>query len=160
MPEKEKPNSLNASQPVQVSATPIVIRDKDGGPGCLTQVVWFVFIGWWLSQLAVLAGYALVITVILMPFGFALLNRVPKLATMRSFDEEINAQYKDGVLVVERSQKEQRHWFTRLVYFLVIGWWFGLLVLELAWLFTSTLVFAPIGLSLFRFAPKALTLHR
>jgi uncharacterized membrane protein YccF (DUF307 family) len=33
----------------------IVITDR-GGPGFLVRIVWYVFIGWWLSGLAIMLG--------------------------------------------------------------------------------------------------------
>jgi len=147
----------------QAAPSPVmVIRDKgDQGPGCVVGAIWFLIIGWWLSQLAIWAGYLLVLTVILMPFGVMLLNHVPYLATLRRFKRELTVtQQQDGVINVTQSHRPQRPWYARALYFLVIGFWFGLIVIEVAWLLTATLILAPVGLKVFGFVPTAISLRR
>jgi len=146
----------------QAAAGPaIVIRDKgEQGPGCLVQFLWFVTIGWWLSELAIAAGYLLVATVLFMPFGFMLLNKVPYLATLRSFSKEMAVTQEGGIIQIEQKGLKQRSTLLRVIYFLLIGWWFGFIVLELAWLFTASFLLAPVGLRLFAWSPTALTLRR
>ncbi len=139
----------------------VLVREGQEGHGCLVQTLWFLVFGWWMSQLAVVVGYLLVATVLLMPLGFALLNRVPYLATLRRAARVTNASVQeDGAVVVERSDKPQRPFWQRALYFLVIGWWFALIVLELGWLLTATVLLAPVGLALMGWFPTAITLRR
>jgi len=159
----EKPKRALVVEPAPITPSPVmVIRDKgDQGPGCLVGAIWFLIVGWWLSQLAIWAGYLLVLTVILMPFGVMLLNHVPYLATLRRFKRELSiTQQQDGVINVTRGALAQRPWYARALYFLVIGFWFGLIVIEVAWLLTATLILAPLGLRVFGFVPTAISLRR
>jgi len=146
---------------VNVQATPVVLRDSgNDGPGCVIQLLWFVTLGWILSQLAIALGYLLIITIFFMPFGFMLLNKVPYLATLRSFKKQMNVINQGGVLIVEHGHVAQRPILLRLVYFLLIGFWLGFFTLELAWLFTASFLLAPAGLFLFRISPAVLTLRK
>jgi uncharacterized membrane protein YccF (DUF307 family) len=43
-----------------------------GLPSALGNVLWFVFVGWWLALLHVVAGVAYCLTIIGIPFGIAL----------------------------------------------------------------------------------------
>jgi uncharacterized membrane protein YccF (DUF307 family) len=49
----------------------------------LIRAVWFVFVGWWFSGLCIVAGYLLCVTVILIPVGLMVLNRIPEVMTLR-----------------------------------------------------------------------------
>ncbi len=59
---------------VNVTVKPIVIRNQ---PGCLVQLFFFVFIGWWLGALAIILAYALFLTVIGIPLGVMIINKIP-----------------------------------------------------------------------------------
>jgi uncharacterized membrane protein YccF (DUF307 family) len=52
----------------------VIVQPQASGPGFLVRAVWFVFIGWWLSAIATVLAYALCITIIGLPFGFALVQ--------------------------------------------------------------------------------------
>lgn len=49
----------------------------------LIRAIWFVLVGWWLSGLVILLGYALCLTVVLIPVGVMVLNRIPEAMTLR-----------------------------------------------------------------------------
>jgi uncharacterized membrane protein YccF (DUF307 family) len=49
----------------------------------LLRAVWFVLVGWWLSAVFIVVGYALCLTVILIPVGVMVLNRIPEGMTLR-----------------------------------------------------------------------------
>lgn len=168
--DKPKRNEGEAPAPlpsVQVNVTQqaappqlMVLRDTKEGPGCLVQFLWFLVLGGVLSQAAILVGYLLTITVLLMPAGIWLLNKVPYLATLQSPPQELTVTQDGSVISVTRSSRQQRHWLSRLLYFLVIGFWFGFVVIELAWLLTATVLLSPLGLRLFAWSPTAISLRR
>jgi uncharacterized membrane protein YccF (DUF307 family) len=47
------------------------------------RAAWFVLIGWWLSAVVILLGYAICLTVVLIPVGVMVLNRIPEVMTLR-----------------------------------------------------------------------------
>jgi uncharacterized membrane protein YccF (DUF307 family) len=49
--------------------------------------------------------------------------------------------------------------FIRALWFLLIGWWLGLLWTIFAWLFNLTLLGLPVGLMMLHALPKITTLH-
>jgi uncharacterized membrane protein YccF (DUF307 family) len=49
----------------------------------LLRAVWFVLVGWWLSGLVILLGYLLCLTIVLIPVGVMVLNRIPEAMTLR-----------------------------------------------------------------------------
>lgn len=59
----------------------IVVTSR--GPDLLIRFLWFVFVGWWLG--AVVSGLArfLVLTVLGLPLGLWLINRLPAVITPR-----------------------------------------------------------------------------
>jgi uncharacterized membrane protein YccF (DUF307 family) len=44
---------------------------------------WFVLVGWWASGFCIVVGYLLCLTVILLPVGLMILNRIPEAMTLR-----------------------------------------------------------------------------
>jgi len=172
-PEKPKREPLTAAPvspvlpPVQIniaqqtSSQPvIVVANSQSGPGCLVQFLWFIALGWWISQLAIWASYLLVISVFFLPFGFMLMNKVPYLATLKQPKQDVQVKQVGGATVVKMGEREQRPLLVRALYFLVIGWWLGFLTLELAWLLTATYLLAPLGLVVFGWAPAVISLKK
>ena len=47
------------------------------------RAVWFVLVGWWLAAFCILLGYLLCITILLLPVGLMILNRIPEAMTLR-----------------------------------------------------------------------------
>ena len=47
------------------------------------RALWFVLVGWWLSGIVIALGYLLCISVILIPVGVMVLNRIPETMTLR-----------------------------------------------------------------------------
>ena len=59
------------------------IRESPGFPFIL-RVLWFIFIGWHVTFWWVLAAWLLNLTIIGMPLGLWMLNRVPLVLTLRT----------------------------------------------------------------------------
>lgn len=48
----------------------------------LVRAVYFILVGWWFSLIWMLVGYLLCLTVIGLPFGVIMLNRLPEATTL------------------------------------------------------------------------------
>lgn len=47
------------------------------------RAFWFVIVGWWFSGLCIAVGYLMCLTIILLPVGLMILNRIPEAMTLR-----------------------------------------------------------------------------
>ena len=122
-------------------------------PGCLIQLVWFGFVGWWLGAVWVVVAWLLMLTIIGLPIGAAMLNNVPQIIALR------------GRRVVEVSSTGVRdapeiNFFIRALYFLVIGWWFSAIWMVLAYLLCLSIIGLPFGFWMFDITPTIVSLKR
>src|SRR6476620_2951752 len=54
------------------------------GPNLLIRFIWWLFIGWWASGIAVTVAWFALITIIGIPLGIWIINRLPSILTLRS----------------------------------------------------------------------------
>ncbi|MFN8465475.1 MAG: YccF domain-containing protein [Caldilineaceae bacterium] len=144
------PNSgNNANVIVNVNAPPVVIVRSQ--PGCLVQLIYFVFIGWWLGAFAVNLAYLLFVTVLGIPLGVMIVNKLPYLMALRRTEPAVS---------YAGTQTHQVNFFVRAIWFVFVGWWLTLIWLNIAYLLCVIIVGMPIGFMMFDKAPGLLTLHR
>lgn len=131
------------------------------GPSCLVQLLWFLFVGWWLGQIWLLIAWLLNATIIGLPFGVWMLNRVPQVMLLREPARlSTVVQTADGRIILTGSELPQHSFLLRALYFLLIGWWFSLIWLEVAWFLCGTIILLPIGLWMFARVPIVVSLRR
>ena len=142
-------------------ATPqtIVITDR-GGPGFLVRAVWYVFVGWWLSGFAILLGWALAVTIIGLPVAFAIFNRIPAVMTLRGRRVTYEASVKDGVTYVKGRNPDQRPMWMRAVYFVLVGWWLGLVWMIASWFIGLLIITLPLSIWMMNRVGGVMTLLR
>src|SRR5947209_12325820 len=75
--------NTGAGGSVVSSAPAPVIVVASNGPGLLVRVAWFVFIGWWVGAIATSLAWLCLITIILLPIGLMVINRLPSIVTLR-----------------------------------------------------------------------------
>lgn len=143
--------------PVQSGPT-IVIVNESGGTSLLVRAVWFVFIGWWLSGLAIFVAYIACATVIGLPLGFAIFNRLPGIITLRSRTKKTAVEVKDGVTYISGGKVAQYPMWVRALWFVFAGLWLGAVYLGVAWLLCVTIIGLPIGLLMFNRTGTVMTL--
>jgi uncharacterized membrane protein YccF (DUF307 family) len=159
-------NVQNNIQNIMVNAPlPFVVVDRRRGVSLPTRILWFLFIGLWLGLLATILGWLLCVTVIGLPLGLLIMNRLPTIMTLRSPANTTRLTIGNGITALTVNLAEPQHPFlVRAVYFGLIGWWFSLLWLLVAW---SLVVLAvpTLGLSLapaflmFNYVPQVMTLR-
>ncbi len=136
------------------------VREDPGIP-FIIRVLWFFLIGWHVTLYWIVAAWLLNLIIIGMPLGVWMLNRVPLVFTLRMPRGYNVASARDNDLVEWRYQSaHQRSWLVRLVYFVLIGWWFSLLWSLLAWLLCVTIIGLPLGVWMFNRLPEVTTLMR
>jgi len=131
------------------------------GPGCLIQLIWFLFVGCWLGQLWLIFAWILNVTIIGLPFGVWMLNRIPQVMLLRPPAQLTTVvQTADGRVILRESELPQPPGLLRALWFIAIGWWASLIWMELAWLFCATVVLLPVGLGMFASTPMVVSLRR
>lgn len=131
------------------NSLPVTVRRS---PGCLFQLIWFIFVGWWLGALAVGLAYIMFIFIITIPFGIVILNHVPLLMALR--------QPPQAITPYGPVNAPQINILVRSVWFILVGWWLTAIVLAVAYVLCLTIVGLPLGFLLFDAVPAFLTLRR
>jgi uncharacterized membrane protein YccF (DUF307 family) len=152
------PTQVNV-QVAAPAAPQLVIQVKQRG--LFVRALWYVFVGWWLSGLMMFAAGACIASVVLLPAGLALVNRLPQVMTLRPRSTVVNAaMLADGSMQYTVGSAEQRSLLVRTVYFCLVGWWAGMFVMFAAWMLSVLIVTMPLGLMLLNRVPAAVTLRR
>jgi len=144
------------SRSMEDQSRPVSVQTSQRRPGCLVTALWFIFIGWWLSGLWIAAAWILVVLIITMPIGLVMINKLPLIATLRPETTEMT-------VVAGRIQEtslEQRSMLLRSVYFLLIGWWWSFVWMEIAWLASLTIIGLPLAIWMYNRVPAITTLRR
>lgn len=130
------------------------------GPGFLLRAIWFLLVGWWLGFFWLHIGYLLCVTIILLPFGIIMLNNLPTVLTLRSRNQVSTSTVNAAGMTVETRDIRQRNFLLRILYFILIGWWAGLLWAWIGYLCTVSVILLPIGLMMLNRLPSVVSLHR
>ena len=145
--------SSQSGNPVNVNVNmagppQIVVRSQ---PGCLIQLLYFVFIGCWLGALAIIVAYLLFVTILGIPLGVMIINKVPYLMALRQTEP---------IISVAGANTPQHNFLIRVIWFFLVGFWLTALWLSVAYLLACTIIGMPIGFWMFDRAPAMLTLRR
>jgi uncharacterized membrane protein YccF (DUF307 family) len=143
--EKLQENAMSIEKSTGI---PVVVRSQ---PGCLVQFLFFIFIGWWLGAAAVSIAYLLFLTIIGIPLGVVIINKIPYLMALRNTEPAISYGHQET---------KQVNIFIRIIWFLLIGWELTAIWLSFAYFLCCTIIGMPIGFWMFDKAPAMLTLHR
>jgi uncharacterized membrane protein YccF (DUF307 family) len=124
----------------------------------LVRVLWFFIIGWELAGVWILIAWALNATIIGLPLGLWMIDRVPQVLTLKS---------RSGAWLIDKKQgasqflpKRQPSLVIRAAYFVVFGWWLSLLWAAAAWAICGTIIGLPLGIMMLHALPTVTTLHK
>ncbi len=133
------------AQPLVAAARPD-LRTSDPTLYLLIRALYFVFVGLWIGPLWVMIAWLFNLTLIGMPFGAWMLNRLPQIMTLRPRPPEnpVRSPFYDS----NRSDSVATL-LVRTAYFLLIGWWASLLWLLLGWFFAATIIGLPLAFLMF-----------
>ena len=118
------------------------------------RFIYFLAIGWWLGLFAALAGYVLCLTIIGLPVGTMLLNRLPSLVYLREAGEPCPVGHN------HRHLQEELPLLLRAFWFFVLGWSLGFMVITAGYLLAVTVIGIPLGIYLLNRVPLVMTLSR
>ncbi len=126
-------------------------------PGCLIQILWFAFIGWWLGQIWIVAAYIVMLTIIGIPVAIPMFNRLPQIIALRAPSQELSVS---GTGSVTLGRRAQRPFVLRAIYFVLIGWWLTAIWVEVAYLLTASIIGLPFAFLMFDLTPTVMSLQR
>jgi uncharacterized membrane protein YccF (DUF307 family) len=126
-------------------------------PGCLVQLIWFIFVGWWASLIWITVGFLLMVTIIGIPLGVGMFNQLPKVMALRQQREMLVTQPNGRTDVIG---PDQVNIILRVLYFIFIGWWLSAIWTFIGYLFCLTIIGLPVGLWMIEQTPALLSLHR
>ena len=137
-----------------------VIVTRRQGPPFLVRVLWYLFIGWWLTGISLALGYLAAITIVGLPLAFWIFDRTGTLLTLRPRPVTVSVSHDGGLTVFESGHREQRSLLLRVVYFVLVGWWAALIWMTIAYFLCLTILLLPVGLMMLNRLPEVFTLHR
>jgi uncharacterized membrane protein YccF (DUF307 family) len=124
----------------------------------LLRVVWFFVLGWELTGIWILVAWALNLTIIGLPLGLWMINRIPQVLTLKARRGAWEVDLKSGR--ARYISLRQPNPLVRALYFLVVGWWLSLLWAIVAWLLCLTIIGLPLGVLMLHALPAVTTLQR
>jgi len=136
----------------QPPARPFLVGE---GPNLIVRVVWFVLIGWWLGGILTAAAWFLNATIVGLPLGLWLINRLPTFITLRP--QERRWIVADGTV---SPAVRQRPFLLRALWFLLVGWWLSGIWLAVAYVFLVSIVGLPVAFWMYGRTGAVTTLFR
>ncbi len=128
-------------------------------PNILIRALWFIVVGWWLSGLLTFFAVLLQLTIIGIPVAVYIVNRIPQATTLKS-SRTVEVSEGDSVGRVGFSDRQQRSWWIRAIYYLLVGWWAVSVWLVVAWAAGLTIVLLPLSFWMYGATGKVQTLRR
>lgn len=139
----------------------VIVANRHTGPGLLVRAVWWLLVGWWASGAAVLLAWVALATILGIPVGIWIINRLPTVLTLRPRTRAwtLGTDTEGRTVVFERG-RPQAPWWVRGLWFVCVGWWASAFWMGLAWLVQLTVVGLPIALLMFNRTPFVASLYR
>lgn len=137
--------------------TRTVTLERQGLGWLLLRLVYFVVIGLWLSGIWATIAWVLCITILGLPIGLWMLNRLPQVATLQPQNQDLVVSATGETYLRD---PDQLNFFVRAIYFLLIGWWFSALWLSVAWALSASIIGTPFAFWMFNRVPAIITLAR
>ncbi len=134
---------------------PVIIEQRSG-PNLLIRALYFIVFGLWFSSIWAAVAWVLCVTIIGLPLGLWMLNRLPQVVTLAP-------QRNDLVLANGRAyyaDVPQRPFLLRAVWFVFVGWWLSALWLTLAWALCASVIGMVLAFWMFDRVPAIITLAR
>jgi len=132
---------------------PVVVHSPT--PNLLLRMIYFVLVGWWLGGLVSAFAWFLNVTIIGLPLGLWLINRLPTVITLRPQEQERRLE---GDRL--RLGKRQRPFLLRALYFLLIGWWFSGIWMGIAYALVISIIGIPLAFWMYGRVGAVTTLFR
>jgi len=155
-------NIITLPAPASVARAVVMMDSREASPSLLTRGCYFLLIGCWLGALCTALAWTLNMTIIGLPLGLLILNRLPQIMTLAPIMKTRSVTVCGARIIIQQSGLPQYRFVARAFYFIFVGWWFSALWLLMAWsLLAMTMGLAlPMGFWMFNCAPAVTTLER
>ena len=137
----------------------IVVTDARG-PGLLIRLLWFVVVGWWLGLVVSGLAWLLMVTIIGLPIGLLIINKLPAVMTLKPTSQRVQVTQDGDTVVVTQVGEEQLPFVGRAAYFVLVGWWFSAIWMLVAYAFVILLLTIPLAFWMYDRVPAVTTLRR
>jgi uncharacterized membrane protein YccF (DUF307 family) len=141
----------------QPQVTQVVVNAPQ--TGCLVQIIWFLFIGWWWGALWIGLAWGAMVTVLGIPLGIWMINRIGQMMALRGTRNATTITMAGGVTMVSQG-KPQHNFIIRALWFALVGWWASAFWMSIAYLCAITVFLMPLGFWMFDRTPGILTLQQ
>lgn len=131
----------------------------DKNPGCLIQFGWWLLIGWWAGLIWVSVAWFLMLSVIFLPAGIWMINRISQVIALRSPRQTLQVTTVGGATIIKQGP-DQVNIFLRIAYFFVFGIVLSAIWMIIAYALCLTVFLMPVGFWMFDKTPAVLTLQR
>ncbi|HEX6557095.1 MAG TPA: hypothetical protein VF026_30310 [Ktedonobacteraceae bacterium] len=157
-------------QPIMQQNVNVNIQTKQ--TSFIVRILYFLCIGWWLGFFWLNFSYFLCLTVIGLPLGLVMLNRLPQVLTLRpagtatQVQVSSSASMMQGAIVIQQNVNitiggtQQLNFFVRALYFIFIGSWLGYIWAYTGYALCLFIVTIPLGLVMLNRLPAVLTLRK
>lgn len=123
-------------------------------PSLVVRGIWFIAVGWWLTGILLTVAWVLNLSIIGLPIGIKIINKIPKALTLKEpSSSDINR------IEVGKSTGNSPNLIVRGVYFILIGWWASAIWTGIAYLLCLTVIGLPAGVKMFNYLPKVVSLY-
>ncbi len=117
--------------------------------------------GWWLTGIVSTIAWLAMITIIGLPLGIWLINRIPTVITLRPRTREVQQMVDSaGFTRLVAVPVAQVSWVVRGVWFILVGWWASAIVMAIGYLLIVLILTIPIGLWMYNRVPFVASLYR
>lgn len=120
----------------------------------IIRILYFILFGWWISIIWCLLAYLLCLSIIGLPIGLIMFNRLPQILTLKPISEIalVNREY--------LNTSQEFPLILRALYFIIIGWHVTGIWVGISLLLCITIIGMPLGLIMLNHVPLVLTLKQ
>jgi len=114
------------------------------------RAVWFLLVGWWVTGIWLSVAWFLNVTIIGIPLGIKMINKVPLVLTLKRRNR----------LVEGTNGGSQYSLLVRAVWFVLVGWWASGVWTGVAYALTLTIVGLPLAIWMYNQLPFVVSLYQ
>jgi uncharacterized membrane protein YccF (DUF307 family) len=130
---------------------------EERGVNLILRAVYFLVFGLWFSAIWATVAWVLSVTIIGLPLGLWMLNRLPQVTTLQPQRDNLTVSMNGEIY---RTDVPQHNFLIRALWFVFVGWWLSALWLSVAWALSAVIIGLPFSFWMFNRVPAVITLAR